>query len=206
MTYEFPAINRGTAHEFIQERKYLKNVTAKTLTWYEQSFKSFDGCETEPQYRQRILELRERGVAAVSVNTWLRCINAYLKWKQAPFKLPRLKEEEKILATLSPAALKAILNWRPQRSRNLLRAHLVALTILDTGLRISETLSLRKEDVNLEELSIRVFGKGGKHRLVPFSKELRARLFRYMAHHEQSYLFPTRSGTKVHCTKYGTRF
>src|ERR1035441_3142885 len=102
MTYEFPTTSRGTAHEFIQERKYLKNVTAKTLTWYEQSFKSFDGCETQQQYRQRILELRERGVSSISVNTWLRCVNAYLHWRDGKeekctshcthLHLPRLTE------------------------------------------------------------------------------------------------------------------
>jgi hypothetical protein len=27
---------------FIEERRYLKNVTAKTLAWYEQSFRAFD--------------------------------------------------------------------------------------------------------------------------------------------------------------------
>ena len=72
----------------MQERQYLKNVTPKTLAWYRDSFKSFTGCETESQYKARIIELRQRGVKAVSVNTWGRCINAYLNWKGAAFKLP----------------------------------------------------------------------------------------------------------------------
>ena len=40
---ETAEVNRGTASEFMTERRYLKNVTPKTLAWYEQSFKAFDG-------------------------------------------------------------------------------------------------------------------------------------------------------------------
>jgi hypothetical protein len=44
-------------------------------------FKAFTGCDTESQYKARIVELRQIGVKPVSVNTWYRCINAYLNWK-----------------------------------------------------------------------------------------------------------------------------
>ena len=63
---------RGTASEFILERKYLKNVTPKTLAWYGDSFKAFADCESPGDYVKRIGEMRDRGVAAVSVNTYLR--------------------------------------------------------------------------------------------------------------------------------------
>jgi len=32
-----------TPERFKQERKYLKNVTPKTLAWYDDSFKAFQG-------------------------------------------------------------------------------------------------------------------------------------------------------------------
>ena len=55
---------RGTASEFIQERKYLKNVTPKTLAWYQTSFKAFGGAlESEAAIKQRIIQLRDRGVS-----------------------------------------------------------------------------------------------------------------------------------------------
>ena len=40
-TCESDGLSRGTASDFIQERKYLKHVTPKTLACYEQSFKPF---------------------------------------------------------------------------------------------------------------------------------------------------------------------
>ena len=110
--------------------------------------------------------------------------------------MPKLKEEQKILATLSDSDIRRLIGWKGE-GVNLKRAHLVALTILDCGLRVSEALSLRHKDVDLEELAVFVVGKGGKHRLVPISKELRARLFRNVAHGIEDYLFQTRSGGKV---------
>jgi hypothetical protein len=93
--------------QFITERRYLKNVTEKTILWYKHSFKAFEGAlDTKATITARIGELRERGVAAVSVNTYLRCVNAYLRWLHTGhgrelLRFPRLKEEQKILATFS---------------------------------------------------------------------------------------------------------
>src|ERR1700719_275732 len=198
MSYEISTINRGTASEFIMERKYLKNVTPATIAWYEASFKSFQGCENRPDYVKRIAELRERGVSAISVNTWLRAVNAYLNWKGADFKLPKLKEEQKILATLKPEMVSVLL-WMSTSSLglNLRRAHLVALTILDTGVRAQEVLSLMREDCDLENMILKVKGKGGKYRVIPFSVELRKHIFRLISNKSGNFIYGTKHNTRV---------
>jgi site-specific recombinase XerD len=83
--------------QFLRERRYLKNVSPKTITWYETSWKSF--CATLPSglaatvinspdvlTRQHlsafVVALRDRGVRAVTVRAWLRAINAYGRWLQ----------------------------------------------------------------------------------------------------------------------------
>jgi hypothetical protein len=71
--------------KFIEERKYLKGVTEKTLHWYQYSFRAFEGAlNTEDQIKQRIVELPNRGVKPISVNTYLRCIKAYFLWQGKP--------------------------------------------------------------------------------------------------------------------------
>ena len=68
-----------STERFIQERKYLKAVTPKTLAWYRNSFRAFEGAlESAAAINARIVELRERGVKPVSINTWLRCIKGLL--------------------------------------------------------------------------------------------------------------------------------
>ena len=75
-TYEKEAANRDTVSEFTTERKYLKNVTPKTLTWYGDAFKAFDSAlESETAIKRRIVELRTRGISPTSVNSWVRVIN-----------------------------------------------------------------------------------------------------------------------------------
>jgi len=46
--------------QFIQERKYLKAVSPKTIVWYHCSFKAFAGAmESNAAVNQSIVELRE---------------------------------------------------------------------------------------------------------------------------------------------------
>jgi integrase/recombinase XerD len=75
----------------------------------------------------------------------------------------------------------------------------IALVLLDTGIRIAEALSCERQRVNLDHLLLVVHGKGGKDRPVPFSRELRAVLFRWMrATPGQRFLFETRNGLPLH--------
>jgi integrase/recombinase XerD len=68
---------------------------------------------------------------------------------------------------------------------------------MDTGLRVNELLCLTRQDVDLENLVLRVKGKGNKHRLVPMSIELRKLLYRHLAVQKHAIVFCTRDGCKV---------
>ncbi len=186
--------------QFITERRYLKNVSPKTIIWYEHSFKAFkDALDSRASLVSRVTELRQRGVSATSVNTYLRCINAYLRWlhlehKHELLKIPRLKEEVRVLATLSPDQVQRIIRFKAIGA-NLSRAHTFCLLVLDTGLRSAEALSLRWEKVDLENLVLTVLGKGGRHRVIPISFECRKVLFRWKQHKCFELVFSTRNGT-----------
>lgn len=193
--------------QFVKERKYLKNVTPKTEAWYWDSWKALgDGLEaaTPPaktEWMGRIAALRDRGVTAVSVNTYARAINAFLKWghEEGHFRevirIPRLKEEKLILATLTPAQVDSLLRYKP-KGFSALRVHTMACCFLDTGIRADEALSLRRDGVDLDNLLLRIKGKGRKDRMVPMSLEFRKLLFRWLAKHPFALVFPTRNGTK----------
>ena len=49
------------------------------------------------------------------------------------------------------------------------RDHLMIILLLDTGLRISELCRIRKGDINFQEGTLLVYGKGSKERLVILS-------------------------------------
>ena len=188
-----------TPEQFIKERTYLAGVTPATISWYEWSFKAFAGAlESKEAIIERIAQLKGRGLSHTSINTYLRCINAYLRWlhlehHREPLKIPWLKEEQKILQTFSPEQISRIVHWKAHGSR--LKA--LALCALDTGLRVEELLTLTRSTVDLDNLHLRVRGKGNRHRLVPVSLELRKVLFRHLASHQHDLVFCTKDGGKL---------
>lgn len=181
----------------MQERRYLKNVTPKTLAWYKDSFHAFKGAlDNEASINQRIVELRSRGVSAVSVNTWLRCVNAYLRWRNAGFSVPRLKEQQNVLECYSPEQIHRIVEFRPT-TLNMRRVHVLTCLLLDTGLRLTEALSLVCERVDFDNLLLRVLGKGQRERLVPFSCAMRKLLWRWLNNRKAGFVFQTSSSTPL---------
>lgn len=64
------------------------------------------------------------------------------------------------------------------------------------GLRVSEAVALRTEDVDSRAMTLRVIGKGNKERLVLLTPELLADLRAVWAtHRSRPWLFPNRTGT-----------
>jgi len=77
---------------------------------------------------------------------------------------------------------------------------LIVLTLLDTGCRIDEVLSLKVADCDCDNLLFTVTGKGKKQRRIPFSLELRRVMTRYVTDfcpHPQDLLLATRRGRKL---------
>ena len=111
-------------------------------------------------------------------------MNAFCAWLHAEgharerVKLAKLRVERRLLTLLDDAQMRALIGYKPRTFRQA-RVQLAALLILDTGLRISEALNLRDGDIDFDNLVVKVFGKGQKERFVPFSPELRRRIFRY---------------------------
>ena len=92
------------------------------------------------------------------------------------------------------------MNWKPKAKHFYeQRLHLLALLLLDTGARITEALSLRVSDVDLDNMLLVLNGKGRKQRIVPFSFALRKALHHFIADflRPDSLLFATQVGVQV---------
>src|SRR5580693_9343719 len=110
--------------QFIRERQYLLNVSEKTVEAYRWAWKAFEPAlkgkpsAAKADLLQRISELRAGGLCAVTVNTYLRSVNAFCHWmvteghSDTPTKVPRLKEERKVLQTFSDAQTGKLVSFR----------------------------------------------------------------------------------------------
>jgi integrase/recombinase XerD len=178
-------------HQFLRERQYLYNVTPQTLAWYEAAWRACTRAVplatpeafTTAALQAFVVVLRDRGVAPVTCNTWLRALNVFGGWLYEQGHLPHrarlatLRVEKRVIETLDDRRLRALLTFQP-RSFSQQRVHVLVCALLDTGCRIGEMLAARLVDFDDDNLLVTVMGKGRKQRRVPFSAELRKRLWR----------------------------
>jgi integrase/recombinase XerD len=188
--------------QFITERKYVKGVSAATVQWYRSSWKCFQPYLTGENIRQGLIsgiEALSANNSAISINTYLRCIRAFLRWAHteghlaANVTVPKLKEEQKTLSTFTPEHVRRFIQWTPSKPAEK-RLQTLVLLLLDSGVRIHEAQTLRRESVDLENLLVTVSGKGRQMRTVPISFEMRRRLYRHLKTHPYPLVFCCRDG------------
>jgi integrase/recombinase XerD len=199
--------------DFIRERRYLNNVSASTISWYTHALKWLPSeSPSQNDLKDTVLRMREKGLKATGCNAAIRAIKAYLRWSSGAgerkcgpgcqhLHIPQLKELENILPTFTASQVTRLVNWKPKPKRFYeRRLHLLTLWLLDTGCRITEALTLRVRDVDMENLLLTLEGKGRKQRIIPFSYGLRKALHRFITDFDRKpdyLLFATRENTRV---------
>lgn len=197
--------------QFIKEKKYLHNVSPSTETWYRNSLKWLPGpTPDDAALKELVMRMRDRGLKATSCNCHIRAINSFLHWDHAGvdhrcgagcphLRVQRLKEESYVPETYTSKQVQSILRWKP-RGFFQRRLYALALTLLDTGVRLDEALSLCVRDCNLDDLLLTVTGKGRKQRVIPFSLELRRVLAKFILDfcpRAHQFVFGTALGRKL---------
>jgi integrase/recombinase XerD len=197
---------------FRRSRVYLKNVTQDTLRFYDTSwnvtYKNW-GITKPEEITKKVLDdliilWRENGVKPVSVNTYISFLNAFLRWMHEEgyvgqlFKMKKLKVELKPVNIFKDDDVKKIINFKPKTMLER-RLWVMVCLLLDTGMRSTECTALRVEQVNLDQLTVIVKGKGQKDRFVPISLEMRKILYEWQKKSgvKQGWLFPTRTDTTL---------
>ena len=94
-----------------------------------------------------------------------------LKSAIKPARFPKSLSEDQVEALLRAPDTETPLGLRDRAMLELLYA---------TGLRVSELVGLSLSQLSLSEGLVRVFGKGGKERIVPLGEEARAWIERYL--------------------------
>jgi site-specific recombinase XerD len=138
--------------------------------------------------RHPTISPRSHGLSGHSINSYLRAISAFWSWLVAeeittdnPFrriKIPR--PPRKVVPTFTEAHIRSLLNVIDKSTSLGMRDRAVVLTLLDTGLRVSELTTLELEHVDLEAGMLKVFGKGAKERLAPIGARVQRALWKYI--------------------------
>ncbi len=122
-------------------------------------------------------ERRQKNYKATSDMRMLSCLRTFLKFCH----LEKLRHDDPLAKVLSPKTIGSLPEYLTE---NEVQALLDAPNVSDptelrdkamlelmyaSGLRVSELIDLRMNDLSLEDQIVRIIGKGDKERLVPFA-------------------------------------
>ena len=170
--------------KFLYNQK-LKNNSPETLDYYKKRIGYFiDFVKNKnvrlikhSDYEQYTFYLLSKNLSDSTVKTSLTAVRVFLNFlynkkfisKYIVSELEKFKCGKKTIIILSQEQIQEIYKYYNENefygARNLF---LISL-MLDCGLRVSEVINLKKDDINIDLKSIKVHGKGSKERIVPFS-------------------------------------
>jgi integrase/recombinase XerD len=156
---------------------------------------------------------KDKGIGANSVARRLAAIRMFHRFltrerilKSDPSTLiesPKLWK--RVPETLSLNEVEALIAQPNVRNVQGIRDKAILETLYATGMRVSEAVNLRKDNVNLDIGFLRCIGKGSKERIIPVGKKAIASIQRYLdisrpkllKNKESEFLFVSRFGKKI---------
>lgn len=122
-----------------------------------------------------------------SIETYYRGIKAFFGFLNreefttnnvmAKVKAPKVPDI--VIPTFSEKEIVKLLAQPNKGTNQGFRDYCMLLTLIDTGIRLSELANLKVEDIDYEQNMFRVMGKGQKERFVPFGRRVAKALLRY---------------------------
>jgi len=214
---------------FIDYLKFEKRYSEHTIRSYHddlvQFFQFMDdqfGSLSLPEIsssfiRSWLASLKEDKLVSKSINRKISSLKSFFKYQLRTGVI----EQTPLSNIISPKAGKRLPVYVEQKDIHTLFAHVefpadwrgktdrLLLTIFyNTGMRLSELVNIKENQVDLSNRSVKVLGKGNKERVIPISHEMAGQLDDYykqkriqLAQFDPVYLLVNEKGKKLY-TKY----
>lgn len=188
----------GMIEKFLEYASKELNYSLVTISDYKSDFKNYVYflekekinylCVTKNDVLKYLMFLDKKGLSNKSIAriiSTLRNFYNYLFEKKyvdsnvfKRVKNPKIKK--KLPNYLSIVEVEEVIDSICEDDINDLRNKCIFELIYSTGLRVSEVSNIKISDINVSELSIRVFGKGSKERIVYYGDVLNSLLNKYL--------------------------
>lgn len=178
----------------------------------DQKIEQIEGADTAAILKY-LLELREKDVGLRSRARHLVTLRGFFRFlvgekiiAQDPARLVDLpKYGLKLPHVLGVNEIGALLSAPDTQKAKGARDAAMLELLYAAGLRVSELLHIKLQDINLEAGFVRVMGKGSKERVIPIGSHAREKLDAYIKHarpkllknHVSPYLFVARAGNPM---------
>jgi len=193
--------------EFYETFNRSEGKSPRTVEWYSEVLNLFLdwlrskgkptnlGSVGEMEVREFILFLREKRVNGKSLsshtlNNRVRALRAFFPWLAhegytdrnllAGLRPPKVAQT--VIEPLTAEEVERLFSRINQNTMLGARNAAILALLLDTGLRLSELVTLKVQDVHLDLRYVKVLGKGAKERIVPMGASCHKALLRYYHH------------------------
>ncbi len=163
-------------------RLLTEGKSAGTIRTYEHCARSVLKRVPDPTYMnlQAYFAVRLKEVSDDQVNSEQKAIRSLFKylyknnlWGCNPTEdIKPIRPHDAIVECPDPEAVWKLFTIKLLRPRDTQNFRIMLYLLINTGLRITEARSLRKDYVDYKNLRVRVIGKGDKERLVPISPDV----------------------------------
>ena len=202
-------------NDFIDYLQYEKRVSPHTVTAYEHDLSRFfnyleekleinqlSDVHTEDIRSWIISLLEDESLQAKSVSRMISAVKAFYRYKlkikelsvnptltiqspKVPKKLPQYVEQKDMEHLFSDIPFED--SFEGLRDRTILELFYA------TGMRLSELLNLKIQDIHFQDNTIKVLGKRNKERLIPFGNRLSELLTMYLGNLEKKFVDGTKN-------------
>jgi len=188
-------------NEFLQYIQYEKNYSSHTVLSYHTDLRQFCAfLEITPdqftlvtvgaqEIQQWVLSLTSAGISARTLSRKISTLKSFWHFLLArgyahqnpTLKIVLPKTNKPIPAFFKNSEMLAALdNTFLPNSFEPVRNQLILDVFYETGIRLSELISIKDKDVDLDEGNLKVTGKRNKQRIIPIGKSLCENIERYI--------------------------
>jgi len=171
----------------ISEKNLSKNTVKNYLIDLNQFFSlNFSHTQIDKEFETFISKLRKNNLSLSSINRKVSVIKNFLKFLQSEKiidqinldKFESLNNLKKIPKAITKSQIDEIFNsLNSSKSRNGKIYTMVLRLMFLSGLRVSEALNIKWSDLNANDFSLNIYGKGSKERKVYLTQEFSKQLY-----------------------------
>lgn len=163
--------------------------------------------------RAWMVQMMKSGFVAATVQRRVTALNVYFKW----LKKRGVIVKNPMVKVVAPKVGKRLPIWVPEKDMEMLfssvdfgagfngfRDRMVLELLYSTGVRRSELEGMKVDDLDFGRYQFRIFGKGSKMRLVPFTRDMGELLQEFLA--ARAMAFPSTDAKELLLTDRGGFF
>ena len=177
----------NTYTQYLISEKNLSNNTVKNyLIDLNQFFSNnLSHTQIDKEFETFISKLRRKNLSLSSINRKVSVIKNFLKFLQSEKiidqvnldKFESFKNSKKIPKAITKSQIDEIFNLLNNSKSKNGKIYIMVLRLMFlSGLRVSEALNIKWSDLNINDFSINIYGKGSKERKVYLTQEFSEQL------------------------------